>query len=138
MLVSLGLDGLRQAGDTKACGRAPFYQWAVVIGGLGLAGLPPLGGFASRWLIYRAALREEASLAYLLIVASGALMVGYLRFMMAPESAKTLEESTEGDTSTISKLIMAGLAVASLAIGLYPQSVLGSILDVVERLAALG
>jgi len=110
----------------------------VVIGGLGLAGLPPLGGFASRWLIYRAALREEASLAYLLIVASGALMVGYLRFMMAPESAKTLEESTEGDTSTISKLIMAGLAVASLAIGLYPQSVLGSILDVVERLAALG
>jgi len=58
-----GTSDLNQLGGLVA--RMPLSFLAMLIGIIGLAGLPPMNGFVSKWLIYRALILEGSPLLFL-------------------------------------------------------------------------
>ena len=68
--VRLCLDGDDLAGLHGLARRAPLSVLALAAGGLCLAGWPPLGGFASRFALYRVLAFEQRPWAIVLVVAS--------------------------------------------------------------------
>jgi multicomponent Na+:H+ antiporter subunit D len=58
--------------------RLPMTFFAFTLGGLSLAGIPPSGGFVSKWFLLRAAIAAERWPAVVLIAIGGLLTVAYI------------------------------------------------------------
>jgi len=110
--------------------RMPFTTMGIIVAGLALGGFPPFNGFASRWLIYHAAMEQDPTSAYLLILASGCVILGHVRairaLFSAPKGAKIEREPWAAAAMIVALIIL------SLAMGLYPQLALEPILALVE------
>ena len=75
--------GIRDVGLLKGVGRRmPVTMWCFMIASLSLVGIPPMGGFLSRWVISQAALSSGTGIfAYLapaVLIISALLTAGYL------------------------------------------------------------
>ena len=75
--------GIRKVSDLKGIGkRMPVTMWCFTIASLSLVGIPPLGGFLSKWYIASAAidsgLMPFAFLAPVILLISALLTGGYL------------------------------------------------------------
>jgi multicomponent Na+:H+ antiporter subunit D len=68
--------------------RMPLTMTSFAIAAFALAGLPPLAGFASKWMLGAGAVEGGSVWAILIYVASGALAIGY----MAPVLTSALRE----------------------------------------------
>jgi len=110
--------------------RMPFTTIGLIIGGMALGGFPPFHGFASRWLIYRAAMEQDPTYAYLLILAGGSVVLGYVRAIRALFGAPKGAEI--GREPWVAAVMIIALVILSLAMGLYPQLALEPILALVE------
>jgi multicomponent Na+:H+ antiporter subunit D len=55
----------------------PWTMGAFVIGSMGLAGIPPLNGFVSKWYLAMGSLEGDMIIPVLILVLSGLLNVGY-------------------------------------------------------------
>lgn len=58
--------------------RMPLTMVSFAVAALALAGIPPLAGFASKWLLGLGAAEDGSVWALLVYVASGALAIGYM------------------------------------------------------------
>jgi formate hydrogenlyase subunit 3/multisubunit Na+/H+ antiporter MnhD subunit len=125
-----------QQGDWRGAGwQRPIAALSFLVGGLSLAGMPFLGGFASRWMIFSALGREGSTTAVLLVlagggVALGCLRVGYELFRQRPRV--TMRERAE---PTLVAAILIGLMLVLLLQGLFPELALGPIVEVVQGFA---
>jgi multicomponent Na+:H+ antiporter subunit D len=120
----------------------PWATFAMVMGGLSLAGLPPTPGFAGRWGITRLVARQQPRGGVLLLVASVAVSIGVLRALASLlseadrdyvgsevieeiEAAARSEEEIEGvDREREPRLVVAIIVVSLvffLILGLAPQ-----------------
>ncbi|MBR2257144.1 MAG: proton-conducting membrane transporter [Blautia sp.] len=75
--------GVRDVDSLKGIGRQmPVTMWCFLIAGLSLVGIPPLGGFTSKWLIAGAAIGNApggfAIAAPVMLLISALLTAGYL------------------------------------------------------------
>lgn len=75
--------GVRNVKDLKGIGsRMPVTMWCFTIASLSLIGIPPLGGFLSKWVIASAALKSGmgvlAFLGPIVLLISALLTAGYL------------------------------------------------------------
>lgn len=141
-LLFLGAGSVLHATGTKEMSRLgglwrtlPWTAALFAIGCLAVAGLPPLNGFVSEWLVYlglfdavtsRGASAWAAMLAAIILGTAGALALasfvkaGAMVFLGAPRSVAAAEALESGWTM---RAPMLGLAVMCVALGLAPTMV---------------
>ncbi|HEY3364090.1 MAG TPA: proton-conducting transporter membrane subunit [Symbiobacteriaceae bacterium] len=120
----------------------PGVAALTLLGALAIAGTPPLNGFASKWLIYRAAffgglqLPILALFGVLAIFISTVSLAAYLKYFgsafLGPESedaARAAAAGPEPGSMVVAQWLLAGVCVV---LGLWPQPVVSG------ALAALG
>jgi formate hydrogenlyase subunit 3/multisubunit Na+/H+ antiporter MnhD subunit len=138
-LMAMGLTLARERlGDdsfhtlTGLVWRLPWAALAIVAGGLSLAGLPPLAGFAGRWGLLQEASAFDPRAASVLLAASVSVAVGMLRGLR--EMLQPLKESVElqqAERRSEIVLIVAALALC-LFVGLFP----GALAPIVREFVA--
>ncbi len=107
--------------------RAPAALWGFALGSLSLIGIPPAGGFVSKWYLAQGALESGAgSLAYVgmgMLVVSALLTAGYLLPIViagffpgegreVPQLVCPLSRGMNG--------VVLGLGIAVLVLGVFP------------------
>jgi hydrogenase-4 component B len=126
--------------------RMPWVGWLTLVGVLAIAGLPPLNGFVSEWLLLQAFLFAsnvpQPFVAMLLplgaaLVALCAALAGYVMvkfygviFLGQPREARLVEAA---DPGWLERLGLAWLALGCVLLGLFPVQVLHAI-DAVNTL----
>ncbi|BBP06055.1 hydrogenase 4 subunit B [Sulfuriferula plumbiphila] len=124
----------------------PWVAWLALIGTLAIAGLPPLNGFVSEWLLLQAFLATpslpssylsmlvpvEAAAVVLAIALAGYVMVKFygVIFLGQPREEKL---ATAHDANWLERLGLGWLALGCVVLGLAPVFVLMQ-LDQVTRL----
>jgi formate hydrogenlyase subunit 3/multisubunit Na+/H+ antiporter MnhD subunit len=130
--------------------RMPWVAWLTLIGSLALAGLPPLNGFVSEWLLLQAFLFAHqvphtfvnmllpmgaalvvlaASLAaYVMVKFYGVIFLGQPR---EPGLARA------HDAGILERIGLVWLALGCIAFGLFPSQVVADLRIVVKQLAGV-
>jgi hydrogenase-4 component B len=128
--------------------RMPWVAWLTLVGALAMAGLPPLNGFVSEWLLLQAFLFAHevpksfinmmlplgtalvalcaALAAYVMVKFFGVIFLGQPR---EPGLARA------HDAGVLERIGLFWLAVGCVALGLFPTFVIGALRIVVERLS---
>ncbi len=130
--------GIKTLSDFAGFGKkAPLVCLALVIAGLSFAGVPPLGGFIGKYLVFTAAL--QANLAWLAVIGvlTSVLQTAYIfRLINVMYSKKPIDETPIKENKHI--LIPVFILVAALFIlGLFPDIILQLIQPAAHQLSAL-
>ncbi len=130
--------GIKTLSDFAGFGKkAPLVCLALVIAGLSFAGVPPLGGFIGKYLVFTAAL--QANLAWLAVIGvlTSVLQTAYIfRLINVMYSKKPKDETAVKENKHI--LIPVFILVAALFIlGLFPDMVMQLIAPAAHQLAAI-
>jgi hydrogenase-4 component B len=128
--------------------RMPWVAWLTLIGTLALAGLPPLNGFVSEWLLLQAFLFAhqvpQTFVNMLLplgtaVVALAAALAAYVMvkffgviFLGQPREATLL---LAHDASVLERIGLLWLALGCVTLGLIPTQVVGALRIVTRQLA---
>lgn len=124
ILAQAHIDSLDRLGGLGR--KMPVTFGLFLFAGLSLAGIPPLNGFSSKWLIYHAAMEQGhvflalAALASSILTLAAVLKFAHCAFL--GQLSKEAEPLTEAPMLMV--LPMAALALACLVIGLLPGLVL--------------
>ena len=130
--------------------RMPWVAWLTLIGALAMAGLPPLNGFVSEWLLLQAFLfahEVPRSFLNMLLPLGAAVLVlaaalgGYVMvkffgiiFLGQPREAALTDAH---DAGVAERLGLIWLATGCIALGLLPTQVIGVLRIVVQQLAGV-
>ena len=125
--------------------RMPWVAWCALVGSVAIAGLPPLNGFVSEWLLLQAFLLSpglpQAYLNMLVpvaaaVVALTAALSGYVMvkfygvvFLGQPREPRLAEAH---DAGAWERTGLAWLAAMCIVLGLFPAAVIG-LLDPITR-----
>ena len=130
--------GTRNLDGLKGLGRAmPFTTGCMVVGLIAIMGLPPFAGFMSKYLMLFALADKSPLLAGLMLLASLAGCVYYMRIVRVlvfePYEGAPMQEAP-----LAMRLPIGILAALCVVLGLFPQLGLSLVLPVVNGLAASG
>jgi formate hydrogenlyase subunit 3/multisubunit Na+/H+ antiporter MnhD subunit len=130
--------------------RMPWVAWLTLVGALALAGLPPLNGFVSEWLLLQAFLFAHqvphtfvnmllplgAALIALAAALAAYVMVKFFGviFLGQPREASLLEAR---DAGSLERIGLGWLALGCFALGLLPAQVIGTLNIVVRELGGV-
>lgn len=110
--------------ELDGVGRAmPWTMAAFAVGAIGLAGIPPLNGFISKWYLAAGSLESGHWIPLAILVLSGLLNVGYL-FPVVYRAFFKQASDQDGHRQEASPLMVLPLvltAVMSLVLGVYPN-----------------
>jgi multicomponent Na+:H+ antiporter subunit D len=99
--------------------RMPFTMVAFAVAAYGLAGLPPMGGFLSKWYLVLGALEAEQVLYAAIMVGSGLFTAGYLFPIVYRAFFKPLpDDSPKGEASPLMVVPLCITAATGLLLGL--------------------
>lgn len=133
--------GKRNVSELRGLGRRmPVTMWCFLLSSLSLVGIPPMGGFVSKWFLASAAL-EEAPEAFsvlipVLLLISALLTAGYLLpvavdAFFPPRGEEPREGSAEpSGLMTVPMLLLCGGALAAGLFGSALARLLSSIVPV--------
>jgi len=116
--VRTGLDKVSQLDGIGR--RMPITMAAFAIGALGLAGLPGIGGFVSKWYLAMGTVDTHQAVYLMVLLASGLLNAGYLvpiatrAFFRGPPGTGRLEEAS---LLLVAPLVASGLLAVLLGVG---------------------
>lgn len=126
----------------------PWVAWLSLIGALASAGLPPLGGFVSEWLLLQSFLFTPglpnsflnmlipvvAAAVVLIAALAGYTMVKFFGviFLGQPREEKLAQAH---DAGTLEKMGMLWLVAISILLGLIPSQILKVISPVIKQLS---
>jgi NADH-quinone oxidoreductase subunit N len=130
--------GIKTLSDFAGFGKkAPLVSLALVIAGLSFAGVPPLGGFIGKYLVFTAALQANLSWLAVIGVLTSVLQTAYIfRLINVMYSKKPKDETAIKESRNL--LIPVFILVAALFIlGLFPDLVLQLIHPATQQLATL-
>ncbi len=102
--------------------RMPWTMGAFAIASLGLAGVPPLNGFVSKWYLCLGSLQAHHPGLAVILVVSGLLNVAYLipiAYAAFFQSSDAFAERGEAPNSMLVPLVLT--AVLSLLLGVWPN-----------------
>jgi len=127
--------------------RMPRTGGLMLVGSVAIAGLPPLNGFVSEWVLYVALVRSalvspRATSVFVLLAVGVVATVGALAglaFVRLVGTALLGQPRSEGAThahesSWLMVLPMAALASACAGVALFPQPILGAVSTVADEL----
>jgi proton-translocating NADH-quinone oxidoreductase chain N len=127
--------GFRTLEDFSGLGKKmPFVSLALVIAGLSFAGVPPLGGFMAKYLVFTAAIQANLSWLAVIGVLTSVLQAAYLFRLVNYMYAKNpKDESVIKEPKRLLVPIFI-LVAAIIILGAYPQIVFNFINPVVNQL----
>jgi multicomponent Na+:H+ antiporter subunit D len=104
----------------------PWTMAAFTIGSLGLAGVPPLNGFLSKWYLAMGSLQGDMVLPVIILVVSGLLNIGYF-FPIIHKAYFRKGEGLEkyGEASPFMVVPLMVTAILSILLGLFPDLFFG-------------
>jgi formate hydrogenlyase subunit 3/multisubunit Na+/H+ antiporter MnhD subunit len=127
--------------------RMPWVGWLSLVGVLAIAGLPPLNGFVSEWLLLQSFLFADqiphsfvnmlipmgAALVALCAALAGYVMVKFFGviFLGQPREASL---ATARDCGRLERIGLGWLAACCVLLGLFPAQVLALLRSVTEQL----
>jgi formate hydrogenlyase subunit 3/multisubunit Na+/H+ antiporter MnhD subunit len=142
-MTGMGLSAIRQRTGSDAFAdlggtarQRPMATAALILGGLSLAGLPPLAGFAGRWALLDFFAPEHILWCWLIFLAGCGVAIGYLRGLRATLAPAT-GESEDGRTQpepVIVAVMTSAMLVLSTALSFNPQPVLSLATRIVAAL----
>ncbi|MCR4408228.1 MAG: hypothetical protein NUW24_15135 [Anaerolineae bacterium] len=105
--------------------RQPLATTALILGGLSLAGLPPLAGFAGRWALLDFFVPEHTNWCWLIFLAGCGVTIGYLRGLRAMLSSPSEEtETKQMNSEPLLAAVMTGaVLIFAAALAFNPQPV---------------
>jgi len=109
--------------ELDGIGRAmPWTMGAFTVAAIGLAGLPPINGFVSKWYLGFAAAQADQPIVLFILVLSGLLNAAYFfpivhRAFFRP--AQNLEGKKEASPAMVVPIVIT--AALSIVFGLYPD-----------------
>jgi len=114
--------------------RSPMLAIVLLVGVLGLAGVPPTAGFTGKWLLFKAALDEGAM--WLILVAGINNTIAVYYYLKVLKAAYVDAEVTETPlrTSPLGPRLGVALSLAVVLFGVFPQWVM---LHLMEAVAAI-
>jgi formate hydrogenlyase subunit 3/multisubunit Na+/H+ antiporter MnhD subunit len=128
--------------------RMPWVAWLTLVGALAMAGLPPLNGFVSEWLLLQAFLfAHEVPRTFInMILPLGAALVALSAALAAYVMVKFygvifLGQPREQalahahDAGVLERIGLVWLAIGCFALGLLPTFVVGDLRIVVQQLS---
>ena len=131
--------------------RMPWVAWLTLVGALAIAGLPPLNGFVSEWLLLQSFLfANEVPQAFvnMLLPLGAALLVlaaalaGYVmvKFFGVIFLGQPREAALQGahDAGIVERVGLAWLAVGCVLLGLFPTQVISLLSRVIQPLGFSG
>jgi formate hydrogenlyase subunit 3/multisubunit Na+/H+ antiporter MnhD subunit len=128
--------------------RMPWVAWLSLIGALALAGLPPLNGFVSEWLLLQAFLFAHkipetfinmllplgAALVALAAALAAYVMVKFFGVIFLGQPRETTLVHAH-DAGVLERIGLLWLALGCITLGLIPTQVVGEMRTVVRQLA---
>jgi proton-translocating NADH-quinone oxidoreductase chain N len=130
--------GIRTLSDFAGIGKKmPLVSIALVVAGLSFAGVPPLGGFTAKYLVFTAAIQAQLSWLAVIGVLTSILQTAYIfRLINAMYAKKPKDETPIKENKRI--LIPVFILVAAIFIlGLFPDLVLQLLQPATQQLSAL-
>lgn len=122
--AALGMKGLETIDDYKGLGRrSPFLAFSLLIFLASLAGIPPLAGFVSKFILFSAAI--EAGLGWLAVAAilnSGISVYYYFRLVRSMYSD---DDGGKIDMPAGAKTAIIICVLLLAAFGIFPNPILG-------------
>lgn len=125
----------------------PWAAWLTLVGALAMAGLPPLNGFVSEWLLLQAFLfAHEVPHSFInMLLPLGAAIVALTAALAAYLMVKFFgviflgqpREPTRGpvdDAGLLERLGLSWLALGCVGLGLLPTQVIGALRSVLRQL----
>jgi multicomponent Na+:H+ antiporter subunit D len=111
--------------DLDGIGRAmPWTMGAFAIGAFGLAGLPPINGFFSKWFLCLGTLEAGWPLALAVLLLSGLLNAGYLLPVVYRAFFKASDQfAGKGEASPWMVVPLCVTAALALILGIFPDLV---------------
>ena len=112
--------GVTKVSEMDGIGRRmPVTMAAFGVASLGLAGVPPVGGFVSKWFLGAGAVEADEPILAVVVVGSGLLTAGYLLPVVHRAFFRPSERFTDRDEAPASMVVpLAITALAGLALGL--------------------
>ncbi len=128
--------------------RMPWVAWLTLVGALATAGLPPLNGFVSEWLLLQSFLFAHevprtfvnmllpvgAAVVALCAALTAYLMVKFFGVIFLGQPREPGLERAQ-DASVLERAGLVWLALGCFALGLMPTRVIGALRTVVEQLS---
>ncbi|WP_457753114.1 proton-conducting transporter transmembrane domain-containing protein [Thermococcus sp.] len=108
--------------------RMPLTSFAFLIGAAAIIGLPPLNGFASKWLIYESSALYNPFLAAIAILGTAFCTAAYIRVLFTffgKESEKVKAAKDPGKAMVIPMIL---LIIAIIVMGLLPWQINDSVM----------
>lgn len=128
--------------------RMPWVAWLTLIGALSMAGLPPLNGFVSEWLLLQTFLfAHEVPRAFIdMLLPMGAALVALAAALSAYVMVKFFGVVFLGqprepsltrahDAGVLERIGLSWLALGCLALGLLPTQIIGALHVVTAQLS---
>ncbi len=105
----------------------PLTMGAFAIAALGLAGVPPLNGFVSKWHLCLGSLEAGRGAMAAVLIASGLLNVAYLFPIVYAAFFRSSDEFRELGEAPLAMLVPLLLtAAASVILGIWPDALVGA------------
>jgi multicomponent Na+:H+ antiporter subunit D len=102
----------------------PLTMAAFTVGSLGLAGLPPVGGFISKWFLVQGAVESGQLMLLAALLPSGLLNAGYLFPIVIRAFFKSSKDFTKFDEAPPLMVIpLLSTAVFALLLGIWPDGI---------------
>jgi hydrogenase-4 component B len=131
--------------------RMPWVAWLTLVGALAIAGLPPLNGFVSEWLLLQSFLFANelprafinmllplgAALLVLAAALAGYVMVKFFGVIFLGQPRETTLRKAH-DAGVIERIGLAWLALGCVLLGLFPTQVISSLSRVIQPLGFSG
>jgi len=106
--------------DLRGIGRAlPLTSCAFGLAALSLVGIPPTGGFMTKWLLLSAAFVSHQWWWAVVVPVGGLLAGGYMFRALKPVMAEGSQPTAS--ISCVRELAVLALAVCALLLGMFPQ-----------------
>lgn len=100
----------------------PWTMAAFTIGSMGLAGVPPINGFVSKWFLAMGSLQGDMILPMLILIVSGLLNIGYFfPIIQRAYFRKGVGLEKYGEASPFMVIPLFSTAVLSILFGLFPN-----------------
>ena len=97
---------------------------AFAVASLGLAGLPPVGGFISKWFLVQGAVESGQLMLLAALLPSGLLNAGYLFPILIRAFFKSSKDFTNfAEAPPLMVMALLSTATFALLLGIYPDGI---------------
>jgi len=114
--------------------RSPVLAMVLLVGLLGLAGVPPTAGFTGKWLLFKAALDEGAIWLILVAGINNTIAIYYYLVVLKAAYVDPADDDTPLRTSPLGPRLGVALSLVVVLFGVFPQWVMPQLLDAVSAL----